>query len=221
MEEGEVKYYNNRPVVILRNEGEGFYFVCASINLTHDVTGSCFCTPCNIGGTSTHKCADSDEIIDAIMDEISDHEVFWVHEKYLMNQPFERKQHDLLVSEIEKQLKEKERLIIDSNKIREEINLLRHVIDNEKEVLADIQQRVLVSQNNAIKYEGETKSIIPEIVNIGSISFNSSAFLGLIKNSLILNKLQIGGVDNWEWYGESIGSEDFDQLAIDYLISLK
>jgi hypothetical protein len=221
MEKGEVKYYNNRPVFIIRNEGEGFYFVCASINLTHDVTGSCFCTPCNIGGTSTHKCADADEIIDAIMDEISDHEVFWVHEKYLMNQPFERKQYDVLVLEIEKLLNEKQTLIEGLRVLRDEITEVSNNVSLESRNLSDIQQRILFSQNNAIKYEGETKSIIPEIVNIGSISFNSSSFLALIKDSLILNKLKIGGVDNWEWYGESIGSDDFDQLAIDYLISLK
>lgn len=42
----------------------------------------------------------------------------------------------------------------------------------------------------------------------------------LMKDSLVLASLENGGVDNWEWYGESYcdflngaGAEDFDELA--------
>ena len=42
----------------------------------------------------------------------------------------------------------------------------------------------------------------------------------LMKDSLVLAALESGGVDNWEWHGESCcdfldeaGAEDFDELA--------
>ena len=42
----------------------------------------------------------------------------------------------------------------------------------------------------------------------------------LMKDSLVLAALESGGVDNWEWYGDSrcdfldeAGAEDFDELA--------
>lgn len=42
----------------------------------------------------------------------------------------------------------------------------------------------------------------------------------LMRDSLVLAALESGGVDNWEWHGESCGdfldeagAEDFDELA--------
>lgn len=45
-------------------------------------------------------------------------------------------------------------------------------------------------------------------------------YKSLLKDSLVLTALESGGVDNWDWYGESIGDflnrenvEDFDELV--------
>jgi len=37
-----------------------------------------------------------------------------------------------------------------------------------------------------------------------TVTINKSEYERLTRNSKMLNALRAGGVDNWEWYGESL-----------------
>lgn len=46
------------------------------------------------------------------------------------------------------------------------------------------------------------------------ITISVKDYVRLIMSSEKLNRLEIGGVDNWEWYGESLnpeGEQDLDE----------
>ena len=44
----------------------------------------------------------------------------------------------------------------------------------------------------------------------------------LIERDIILSKLESGGVDNWQWYGESLGDEeDIEDLVQAEIQSLR
>ena len=42
----------------------------------------------------------------------------------------------------------------------------------------------------------------------GNITITKDRFLELMIESETLNRLEFGGVDNWEWYGESMNPDD-------------
>ena len=49
------------------------------------------------------------------------------------------------------------------------------------------------------------------------ITISKKAYLRLLVASEELDRLEIGGVDNWEWYGESLnpdGKSDMDEFEI-------
>ena len=46
-------------------------------------------------------------------------------------------------------------------------------------------------------------------LNIGPfVNIPEEEYLLLLEDSRILHKLYAGGVDNWEWYGEALNTED-------------
>ena len=52
----------------------------------------------------------------------------------------------------------------------------------------------------------------------GNITISKDEYFRLRQNSLQLNLLECGGVDNWEWYGDSLnpdGEKDFEEKIID------
>lgn len=221
MEKGQTKFYNNRPVMLLREEADGTWFVSATLDLSHDITGSNFCTQCNVGGDykGGHTCVDAGEIIEHVMENISDHEVFWVQPQYLRDEPFEKKPFDSLVAEIEKLKAEKKQLELDKKYLNDEINGRNADFESLSIQLADLREKIAFSQNELIKTDSEPIEI-PKHIKIGVKEINSKTFLSLVEDALKFRDLDSGGVDNWEWYSESLKSEDYESDAINYLIQI-
>ena len=44
------------------------------------------------------------------------------------------------------------------------------------------------------------------------ITISKKEYLSLLVTAEVLTRLEIGGVDNWEWYGESLGHADLTDL---------
>lgn len=215
---GKTKYYNNRPVVVLKDEGHGFLFVVAELNLSHDMTGSNWCTMCQAGGEfiSSHECEVAQEIIDHLMENIEDREVFWVSERYLNDKPFEFKPFKKLVDKIEVLKLDHSNIESKNKDAKSSLYEIEKEIDAKNSELADLNLKIQQAQHDLMTCESEEnhKELIPTTLSNAFIEISSSDFVGLLKDSLILNKLSIGGVDNWEWYGESLGDSDFDSEAI-------
>lgn len=209
----KIYYYNNRPVVTIRQEDDNFFFVSAHLSLDHDVTGSSFCHGCQVGHYH-HDCENAAEIIEIVMENISDEECFWVNKIYLREHPFEYKEYTKLKDEIYKLKEEKESLEI-LNRAVESVK-----IGAEKELE---QLRVQIQQLEST-YEANTQVISEQLAEIEelrnnykpsvqvkgtTIKLSADRVLTLLKDQIILGYLEAGGVNNWEWYGENF-PEDFD-----------
>ena len=217
-----IKYYNNRPVLLLREEADGTWFVSATLDLSHDITGSNFCMQCNIGGgdyKGSHTCDDANEIIDHVMENISDHEVFWVQPQYLRDEPFEKKPFDALVLEIEKLVSVKTQLETDRDGIKSDINDAKNELSELSTRISDLQQKVVFAQNELLNTALQPIEI-PKYISVGSKTISASMFIEVVKNHLMMQDLIVGGVDNWEWYSESLKSDDYESDAINFLTSL-
>ena len=44
------------------------------------------------------------------------------------------------------------------------------------------------------------------------ITITKEEYLSLLVSEEILNRFKLGGVDNWEWYGESLNNDDLIDL---------
>lgn len=217
MEVGQTKYYNNRPVVLLRNEGSGFWFVISSFDITHEITGSNFCTMCMAGGDfiSTHTCIDAGEVIDHVMENIEDKEVFWVSELYLKDHPFEYKKNQDLLNQIDA-LEIKKRDLLDQISFHESNkNSIMSDIELKQTELNDIQLRTIDAQHKLMSAESEKPhKEIPDILSTGLIEISASELRSLFEDKVKLRLLENGGLDNWEWYSESIGETDIEAEAL-------
>lgn len=58
----------------------------------------------------------------------------------------------------------------------------------------------------------------------GTVTISKDEYLSLRKAELTLNLLEAGGVDNWEWYGESLnpdGEPSFEEKEEKLIESIK
>lgn len=228
VEIGKKYYFNNREVIVIRMENEQFAFVVGNLNIDHDITGSEFCHECLVGSCDgsyhSHTCDDAQNIIDNLMEELGDKEVFWVDIRYLHNHPFEYKKHVKLLNEIKKLEEIKGDLISDHEKIKNEIsaseiedkrliesvrNNIRLIAESDKQIekIKEIKNEVKLNLDNSVK------------VNDMDIKITIQELKSLYKNKITLRLLEEGGVDNWEWYGESIGEADIEALATQEIIT--
>lgn len=222
--EKEIKYYNNRPVTVIEKTTENMYLICANTagNAT-ELTGENFCSPCNIGGKETHTCEEAESVIEDILEcATQENEVFWVDKRMLKDSYFEKKQNDELLTSINNFKKEKVRLEGDVKKLEQEetdINLSIGKFNKEAEEI-----KAKIEYLNKIHEEAEVEvktlkgklSDVKVACDLGvSISIGVESFKQLLEDQAELNALNIGGVDNWNWYEESCGNRDFREEAQD------
>lgn len=46
---------------------------------------------------------------------------------------------------------------------------------------------------------------------MATVTINKKEYFSLLEDSEILKRLENGGVDNWDWFGESIHGDDNDE----------
>lgn len=225
IEKGKRYYFNNREVIVLRLETPEMAFCISQQDITHEVTGSCFCTQCNVGGDykGSHVCDETDEVIEALMEDISDKAVMWIPAVYLKEHPFEYRENEDLKADI----KAHKSVIAD---LANEIGRTKNVLSNnntlielrkkEIESLEESKQKLTSENEDIEKYLNDSKNTKDRIVNVSGADINitSSELLKLYEAQIKLQMLEVGGVDNWEWYSEAIGDKDIKAEAINMLI---
>jgi hypothetical protein len=213
-------YFNNRPVVVIREENEEFVFVAAHLKLDHNLTGSNFCIPCNTDGYY-HTCEQAGEIIEFVMDEIEDSDCFWVAKRYLNEHPFEYKECVVLKEQIEKFKVEKTSIASEISTLKEESQGLNTYISEAQDYLQSLKSDIEAAQEDKQELLEENLGIKESIVGKASvkntnITLTTDRLLELLNAEIKLSYLERGGVDNWEWYGEALNdySEDeaFEEL---------
>lgn len=241
-------YYMNKPCKILKKVTEEVteILVYPEYIGSAELCGSQWCTPCQIGGTSTHTCSEWQDSINEVIDAIESSErepvVMMVYAKHLHEN---QSQVETIValeefiktlkSDIKEKKGVKQDLInyeIQIKKIKDEIELKNNLLNGVKklkyekngliDIISDLRLRVLrlsseVKRNKNIIEAQQVKKNDTSIT-ISMTEFNRLMSLEtgvrisedeLERFEKIEHKmlaLEHGGVDNWEWYGESISN---------------
>ena len=235
VKKGEVYYYNNGKVTILKVENENFALVVGDKDIHISVNGSNFCAACMVGGISgapiTHKCSDVDDIIEEVVEDINEQDIFWVNIKHLQDKPFEYKkwekiteENDKMCLEISKKKKTGEALSLEN----EALTVNRETLMKDTDSLIDTKAKLLVDIEEIKQQKQQVMIDRTQVMDLRNSSKKISVhqIIEYIKKSLLLDCLEVGGVDNWEWYSESLpecdGTTDeyFETKAIEELFNL-
>jgi len=223
--ENTIKFYNNRPVLVLRkDELVDFWQIHADIEISDidlDYIAESYrgCDTCMVGYKGTCNCQDevdsASDLLERIMEnhKINDEALFWVKGKDLKDKPFEWMENKKLKDEISQKKKILDGLIdiVAENKtlIKTQEKQLK---DNESEIIKSdriVENRKALSESSIKEYEGLKDKIEQAKLDLKNVSIDNeneisrAEYIRLLKRDELLTALEVGGVDNWEWYGEA------------------
>lgn len=224
--EKTLKYYNNRPVfVIEKDENTDFYKVLVRIeiegkNLDEIAEQFRGCDACMVGHKSTCYCDErvnsANELLEVIFTEnnIDEENIFYVRGKELKNEPFEWKENESLkekikgaknilnglidiVAENKSLIKQQEKTLSDNeSKIRQS----ESVVENRNSLKVHA-----INEYDKLKEDIKSLESQKKLIIVGSeVKIDYSEYENLLKRNQKLTALENGGVDNWEWYSESL-----------------
>lgn len=228
----DIKYYMNNPCKIVREVNDNFVEV-ALYPLTDDitVTPDQFCMGCMIGGTVSHSCEEYHEVIDVINEDRLDKSIITIVEKkYLQEEPVEFKEYKKIRDKLRDAYREAGQLRNKTYDLKRELREL----EDDREHLVTLNENLIKDVNDLHK---EKQSLNEEVVNLlqekesagkvilddnYTVNISIDQLKWLYKASHILTALENGGVDNWEWYGESVNNYgDIDEHVSDSMNRLK
>jgi hypothetical protein len=180
----------------------------------------------NQGTPSAHTCGQYQEVIDAIRD-TEPSMIVIAENRLLANEPIEFLAWEKIKSQAKKMNDDKNesfsrKLELDnqSKRLAEYVVELKEEMYDAERLLEDVRRVIEINKDKLLLIK-ESISEEESKVSIGgvSISMNSSELKSLIKAKIQLNALENGGVDNWEWYGESLLSDEELENAVKNEIS--
>jgi len=212
MKEITKKYYMNAPCEVIRKISDDFSEVKVYPQFRDDLEGSQWCTECMVGNQGTpqrHTCDEYQEVIDALQD-VENYILCIVENRLLADEPIEFKK----IKALDNVIKVKEDIISNNSST---ISVLNNKIDIQEKYLEELKGFIAKSEeiieNNKQEMEIYSNKILDlkkqyTITTPRNIDITKEEYEHLLKRDYILNKLEIGGVDNWEWYGESYPSDE-------------
>lgn len=228
MEVSKTRYYMNSPCEIIREISEDFSEVKVYPKFADSFEGSQWCTECMAGsGYSSHTCEPYQDVIDAINDTQAAM-IIVVENRLLHDKPVEfakwEKAREIL-KKAENDTKE-QREISDGIKkeifrVNQHLSWLKSCTQDASETLANKNDKISKLENE-ISQLRRSLSGIKDAVSINGITLSMSAgsLRELMLTSVKMEALEAGGVDNWEWYGESLTGVDIEAEADKRLSSI-
>lgn len=209
MNNGVIKFYMNNPCVIIR-EIEEFCEIKLNPKFAIEFDGSDWCTGCQAGHTdgtpNHHTCDEYQEVIDVINDEQAAILVL-VEKRLLHDSPVEEKRF--------REAEERIAVIKETHQeYHSEIMILRGQrtkitidIEEARKRLDRINREVEEKEKQLLILENEVNEEIEKVRSYNASCPSSHDLPYLYERDFILCSLENGGVDNWEWYGESYPDE--------------
>jgi hypothetical protein len=211
IKEGGVYFYNNRPIKVLGIELNGSIRVSGDFQLMNDLEGRNWCTHCMVGGHDTGylgECTadDTQDVIDAVLDDIGGTEVFWVHSAdYLKENPFEWKENEELKQEIFKKKKEIEQLSYDRSAMGDEVFKLQKERDDllrDQESLEEKQKElgesISTMMSDLFFYEQKKKEIEENPKIIEDKNYKYPVLQSILDTMSYVKKNSYIGHDDWD-----------------------
>lgn len=211
----QIKFYQNNPCVIIRDVNELFVEIQLNTHFAANIEAAHYCTPSECrapmsGGEAAQEEYDqAQSIIEDIQDE--EHSIICMVEKRLLHDsPIEANTINSLQKEIDKQKAELSTIkdlhaewskSVSGLKLSEKaLKLEVAALNLSLEALTNIRRD---SQNCVEKLSVTRDQILIQIGAFGP-RITTGEFNALEKRDAILTALDAGGVDNWDWYSESL-----------------
>lgn len=224
-----VKYYMNNPCEVVRVISEEFVEIKVYPKFVDDdFNGSGLCTECTAGaGYSRHTCREYQDVIDYIVD-YGQSMIVVAESRLVHDAPIEFKQWNSLRDSINSKSQELSRINDSICSGKKYVSWMSQYCVDLKEELHDLKYRISTSSekiNDLSNKESELERRLGKIgasVNLGSVvaSMSVDELKGLVEAKIILDGLKRGGVDNWEWYSESV-PDDVDGEVAKYISSIE
>lgn len=211
----KVYFYQNNPCVIIREVTEEIVEVQIDHTFAEDMETRGHCQGCCIGDSDNKLSCTCDEyewIIEEFKNDVNRLAVM-VERRLLTEKPVEsvtierlRDEIDIIKSNLEstKMLHEEWRL--SSKMYQERVESLKLEL---LALEASIKSNKAIKEDTEIGIKSLSKKYGEMLVNIDKYSITKkqisySEYERLLERDKTLSALEDGGVDNWEWYGESI-----------------
>lgn len=217
----QVFFYQNNPCVIVRDVNEDFAEVQISHHFAESMELTGHCQGCCVGDSDNKLSCTCDEF-SWIIEEFQSEEnkiIAMVEKRLLLDSPIEKASIDKLEKEIEerkvklqgiKDLHGEWELSLKSIKQKHEaLTLQTKLLELKLSGLNNLTNEMIESNDRLQK---KRESILVEI-NDYSVAKNSIPIKELDRlrgAAAKLEALEKGGVDNWEWYDESLKNAGFN-----------
>lgn len=208
-----VKYYMNNPCEVIRVISDDFVEIKVYPKFVDDdFNGAGWCTECTAGfGYSRHTCREYQDVIDYIVD-YGQSMIVVAESRLVHDAPIEFKQWNSLRSSIKSKSQELSSINDSICSGKKDVSWMSQYCVDLKEELQDIKDDISTSSerlNELRQKERELERSLGKAessVYLGSVvaSMSVDELKGLIEAKIILDSLKNGGVDNWEWYSESM-----------------
>lgn len=202
----------NNICEVIRTISEDFSEIKVYPSFNDDLDGSGWCTECQVGNNGTpqrHTCEEYQDIINELED-VENAIICIVENRLLANEPVEFKKIILLDEEIirrDKLISDKSLAITELDKAisskENELKRLENVMSNSNEVIESTKKDIETYSKKISELKNQYTITSPLNIDI-----TKNMYEKLIKRDYILTCLENGGVDNWEWYGESYPREE-------------
>lgn len=211
----QIFFYQNNPCVIVRDINDEFAEVQISHHFAANMELSGRCQGCLIGDLDNKIPCTCDEY-SWVIEEVQDEEnklIVMVEKRLLSDKPVEFKVIEKLKSEIDSLNASVERIKLIHKEWSDSANVKKELVDSlhleknslEKQIEALSKSRELEIEGiEAIK--GDLYAMLVDIERYGSVNqrISRGEYEQLLARDKKLAALEAGGVDNWEWYEESL-----------------
>lgn len=235
----DIKFYNNNPCKVLRKVSDDFSEIVVFPHVQDvELQGSDWCTACQVGGLGgahpSHDCEAYQEVID-VVNSLREEEgiVIIADNRLIQDEMVEWKTWDIIKkrcqemtdshNETRKQhcdlLIEKHRLKESIKTLKEEAELLATTNDNINQKINKSWDDYQIARDNLQNTKDEQSTMTLD--SNYKVDLSLETLRGLIKDSIKLEQLENGGVDNWEWYSDSVDWDNLDEAVDDEIRSYR
>ena len=228
-----IKFYMNNPCEVIREISPEFSEVKVYPKyIDEEASGGDWCCGCLAGhldGTPNHHdCDKYQEVIDYINDTESSM-IIVVENRLLQSDPVEFKPWDNARKRTQELSDRHNKIYRDSIALDSRLATRSQLLVDVNEEIEDAKSEVSVIRDNLNNLYRELSYLNAQIkenedlVSIGSvqISLTGADIRDMLKSKIILESLESGGVDDWEWYGESMPDGDVEDLVQDEIEKLQ
>lgn len=235
----DIKFYNNNPCKVLRKVSEDFSEIVVFPHVQDiELQGSDWCTACQVGGLDgaypSHECEAYQEVVD-VVNSLREEEgvVVIADNRLIQDEMVEWKTWNIIKKRCQEMTdlhnetrRQRSDLLIEKHRLEESVKTLK----GDTELLASTNDNIIENINKSWYDYQIAKDVLQNIKDKQStitldsnfkVDLSLETLRRLVRDSIKLEQLENGGVDNWEWYSESVDWDNLDEAVDDEIRGYK